>query len=633
MCGICGKLAFDSQAKISPTLVKAMADTIRHRGPDDDGYYVSGQVGLGFRRLSIIDLKSGHQPLSNEDDSVWIVFNGEIYNYQDLRAFLLEKGHVFKTRTDTEVIVHLYEEFGPSCLEKLRGMFSFAIWDKNAKTLFLARDRVGIKPLYYHLTDTSLAFASEIKAILADPSVGRQVAPEFIDRFLTFQYMPGEETLLKDIQKLAPGHYLLVKDGQAVIRQYWDLQFAESVPHKTIEQAEAALLNLLSETVNLHMIADVPVGVLLSGGVDSTGILSLAIDQTDKKISTFTVGFSGEHFADERPYARLAAEKYGTQHYEMTITAGDFAAFLPKYVWHMEEPVCEPPAIALYYVSKLARNHVTVLLSGEGGDEAFAGYSNYRNLVWLERLKRGGPFLNSALAAGMSFGNSFLGASRLAQYVPLMGDHFPEYYYSRTSNPHRTTGNGLGSLYSADFLSAVDRELSIQPMRSLQAHAHGLSTLDAMLYIDTKSWLPDDLLIKADKMTMANSLELRVPLLDHKVLEFAAGLPSNLKLNGLTTKFILKKALSKRIPKEIRNRKKTGFPVPYESWLRTDLKNLVWDVLMDSRTTNRGYFSKAAIERLLQANANGSNCSKAIFSLISLELWHRTFLEGEQVAV
>ena len=633
MCGICGKFAFDSQAMVSPSLVKAMADSIRHRGPDDEGYYVAGQIGLGFRRLSIIDLKSGHQPLANEDDSIWIVFNGEIYNYQELRAFLLEKGHTFKTRTDTEVIVHLYEEFGPACLEKLRGMFSFAIWDQNAKTLFLARDRVGIKPLYYHLTGTALVFASEIKAILADPSVDREVAPELIDRFLTFQYMPGEETLLKGIQKLAPGHYLLVKDGQPVIRQYWDLQFAESAQDKSVEQAEAELLKLLSETVGQHMIADVPVGILLSGGVDSTGVLSLAADNTDKKIATFTVGFSGEHFADERPYARLAAKRYGTQHYEMTISAGDSAAFMPKYVWHMEEPVCEPPAIALYYVSKLAREHVTVLLSGEGGDEAFAGYSNYRNLVWLERIKRGGPLLNSALAGGMSLGNSLFGMSRLTKYVPLMQDRFPDYYYSRTSNPHRTTGNGLGGVYSADFRGAIDRDLSIEPMRALQSRVRGLNTLDAMLYIDTKTWLPDDLLIKADKMTMANSIELRVPLLDHKVLEFAASLPSRLKLNGLKTKFILKKALSSRIPKEIRDRKKTGFPVPYESWLRTDLKDLVWDVLTDSRTTNRGYFSKTAVEGLLRANSNGSDYSKAIFSLVSLELWQRTFLESEQVVL
>jgi asparagine synthase (glutamine-hydrolysing) len=633
MCGICGKLVFDKEATISATLVKAMADTIRHRGPDDEGYYVSGPVALGFRRLSIIDLHTGHQPMSNEDGSIWIVFNGEIYNYQDLRTFLLEKGHVFKTRTDTEVIVHLYEEFGPECLEKLRGMFSFAIWDKNARTLLLARDRVGIKPLYYHLTDTSLVFASEIKAILADPSVDRQMDPELIDRFLTFMYVPGQETLLKGVQKLAPGHYLLVKDGQPVIRQYWDLTFTESFQSKNIVQTEADLLKLLSETVNLHMIADVPVGVLLSGGVDSTGVLSLAVDQTNKKISTFTVGFSGEEVADERPYAKLAAERFGTQHYEMTITAEDFAAFLPKYVWHMEEPVCEPPAIALYYVSKLARNHVTVLLSGEGGDEAFAGYSNYRNLVWLERVKRGGPLVNNAIAGGMSLANSLFNVSRLAKYVPLINDRFPDYYYGRTSNPHRTTGNGLGSVYSTDFLRGVDREFSLEPVRTLQARVRGHNTLDAMLYIDSKTWLPDDLLIKADKMTMANSIELRVPLLDHKVLEFAASLPSKFKLNRLTTKFILKKALSQKVPAEIRNRKKTGFPVPYESWLRTDLKDLVWDVLMDSRTINRGYFGRAAIEKLLRANSNGSNCSKDIFSLLTLELWQRTFVENEQVVL
>ena len=377
------------EATVSPALVKAMADTIYHRGPDDDGYYVSGPIGLGFRRLAIIDLQRGHQPVSNEDGTVQIIFNGEIYNYQELRAFLLGKGHVFKTQSDTEVIVHLYEEFGPQCVEKLRGMFAFAIWDENAKSLFLARDRVGIKPLYYCLTDTSLVFASEIKAILADPSIAREIAPEMIDRFLTFLYVPGQETLLKGIRKLAPGHYLLVRDGKAVVEQYWDLRFAETTRSQSLKDAEADLTSLLAEAVELHMIADVPVGVLLSGGVDSTGVLSLAVHGTDKEISSFTVGFSGGEVADERPYARLAAKTFGTQHHEMTISAEDFATFLPQYVWHMEEPVCEPPAIALYYVSKLARNYVKVLLSGEGGDEAFAGYSNYRNLVWLERVKRG----------------------------------------------------------------------------------------------------------------------------------------------------------------------------------------------------------------------------------------------------
>lgn len=633
MCGICGKLMLDSEAAVSPALVKAMADTIAHRGPDDEGYYVSGPIGLGFRRLSIIDLQSGHQPLSNENGTIWIVFNGEIYNYQELRELLLRKGHIFKTRTDTEVIVHLYEEFGPKCLEKLRGMFAFVIWDGNAKTLFLARDRVGIKPLYYCLTDTSLVFGSEIKAILADPSVKREIAPELIDRFLTFLYMPGEETLLAGIRKLAPGHFLLVKDGKPLLQQYWDLDIPEPSRKISLKDAEAELLSLLAETVELHMIADVPVGVLLSGGVDSTAVLSLAANGTAKKISSFTVGFSGGQVADERPYAKVAAEKYGTEHYDMTITAKDFIDFLPQYVWHMEEPVCEPPAIALYYVSKLARSHVKVLLSGEGGDEAFAGYNNYRNLFWLERVKRALSPLNGAVARGLSFADSLFHMPRVAKYLPLMNDRFPDYYYSRTSNPHRYSGNRLGETYSADFAHAIDREQSLEPLRKLQTHVRGRNALDGMLYIDTKTWLPDDLLLKADKMTMANSVELRVPLLDHKVLEFAASLPPSFKLKGFKTKHILKKALSQSIPQEIRDRKKTGFPVPYESWLRNDLKAFAWDVLMDSKTVGRGYFREDAVQALLQANSNGANYSKEIFSLLSLELWQRTFLECEQVVL
>jgi asparagine synthase (glutamine-hydrolysing) len=633
MCGICGKLMLNGQATVSPALVKAMADTIQHRGPDDEGYYVSGPIGLGFRRLSIIDLTTGHQPLSNEDGTVQIIFNGEIYNYRELRAFLLSKGHVFKTRSDTEVIVHLYEEFGPGCVEKLRGMFGLAIWDGKAKTLFLARDRVGIKPLYYCLTKDSLVFGSEIKAILADPSVAKEIAPENIDRFLTFLYLPGDETLLKGIRKLAPGHYLLVKDGKPLTQQYWDLRFSEPSVSVSETEAESDLQRLLAETVEQHMIADVPVGVLLSGGVDSTGVLSFAVNATDKKISSFTVGFSGGAVADERPYARLAAEKFGTQHYEMTISARNFAAFLPKYVWHMEEPVCEPPAIALYFVSKLAREYVTVLLSGEGGDEAFAGYSNYRNLVWLERIKRGGSLLNGALAKGLSLADLLFDSHRFAKYVPLMSNRFPDYYYSRTSNPHRFTGNRLGEVYSAEFTRAIDRERSLDPIRQLQQHVRGQNTLNAMLYIDTKTWLPDDLLIKADKMTMANSIELRVPLLDHRVLEFAASLPASLKLNGINTKYILKKTLSKRIPGEIRKRKKAGFPVPYESWLRNDLKDVVWDVLTDNKTTNRGYFRKDALEALLKSNSNGTDYSKEIFSLLTLELWQRTFLDREEVVL
>ena len=632
MCGIFGKLNFDRDSSVDPRLISGMLETIRHRGPDDEGIFSAGQVALGHRRLSIIDLGTGHQPLSNEDGTVWIVFNGEIYNYQQLRPFLLAKGHTFKTQSDTEVIVHLYEELGPACVEKLRGMFAFSIWDKKSETLLLARDRVGIKPLYYSLTQKSLIFASEIKAILADPAVQITIYHEIIDRFLTFNYLPGEETLFKGISKLAPGHYLVAKGGRTEVREYWDLNFAKPCEKPSQREAEKQLVDLLAESVELHMIADVPVGVLLSGGVDSTAVLSFAVEKTDKEVSSYTVGFSDAGFADERPYARLAAETFGTQHHDISISAADFAAFMPQYVWHMEEPVCEPPAIALYYVSKLARNYVKVLLSGEGGDEAFAGYSNYRNLLWLERVKRGLSPLNGALGRGLSLANWIFHSPRVAKYVPLMKAPFPDYYYSRTSNPYRFSGNGKGKLYSADFARGIDPEYTAEPVRRLQEHVRSLNTLDAMLYIDTKSWLPDDLLIKADKMTMANSLELRVPLLDHKVLEFAAALPPNLKVRRFTTKYLAKKALGRRVPKPILDRRKAGFPVPYESWLRKDLRDWVHDILLDRVATNRGYFATPAIGELLARDEAAGGYSKEIFSLVTLELWHRVFLEQKRPA-
>jgi asparagine synthase (glutamine-hydrolysing) len=523
------------------------------------------------------------------------------------------------------VIVHLYEELGTQCLDRLRGMFAFAIWNENKRTLFLARDRVGIKPLYYRLTNESVVFASEIKAILADPEIKPEVVPELIDRFLTFFYLPGEETLLKGIKKLAPGHYLLATNGNVEIRQYWDLQFSEPTAKPNLKHAESQLLSLLAEAVEQHMIADVPVGVLLSGGVDSTAVLSFAAEKSNHGINSYTVGFSTPGVDDERPYARLAADAFGTRHHEMTLSAADFCAFMPQYVWHMEEPVCEPPAIALYHVSKLARNHVKVLLSGEGGDEGFAGYSNYRNLLWLERVKRGLFPFGGTVAQGLALGNSLFRLPRISKYVALMNAQFPSYYFSRTSNPHQYATNGLSSLYSADFARSIDRESSLEPVRRLQAHVRGKNMLDAMLYIDTKTWLPDDLLIKADKMTMANSVELRVPLLDHKVLEFAAALPSNFKVRGFTTKYLAKKVLRNRVPRQILDRPKAGFPVPYKNWLRGELRGWAHDILLDTRTTNRGYFHKGSLERLLRANEGQGSYFKEIFSLVTLELWHRSF--------
>ena len=435
MCGICGKFMFDREARVPGALVRDMADAIIHRGPDDEGFYVSGQIGLGFRRLSIIDLSGGHQPLSNEDGTVWIVFNGEIYNYQAIRRELIAKGHTFRTKSDTEVIVHLYEEYGTDCVQHLRGMFAFAIWDAREQSLFLARDRVGIKPLYYFADKKFLAFGSELKAILADPAVPREVAPELIDRFLTYYYMPGGQTLLKNMFKLEPGHTLLAKNGKFEVRRYWDLDFSGSDLQHPRPDVEEQLLDLLDEAVQLHMISDVPVGFLLSGGLDSTAMLSLAAQKTDRPISTFTIGFSSNGVVDERPFARLAAKRFGSKHYELSISPDDFAAFLPKYVWHMEEPVCEPPAIALYYLSKLASQHVKVLISGEGGDEAFAGYENYRNIFWFEHMKAAFGPLQKPAGMGMALLGKALHSRVLTKYGARMGVPFDEYYLGRTSSP------------------------------------------------------------------------------------------------------------------------------------------------------------------------------------------------------
>lgn len=627
MCGICGKLELrDGAPPVSVETLRRMLASIAHRGPDDEGIYRSGPVGLGHRRLKIIDLTTGKQPLCNEDGTVWIIYNGEVYNFKELRSNLLQKGHRFKSTSDTEVIVHLYEEFGEECVKQLRGMFSFALWDDNQKALLLARDRVGIKPMYYCQTPGSVLFASEIKAILADPSVQGEIDPTLLDRFLTYFCVPGEQTLFKNVRKLEPGHYMTVKNGNVKVTQYWDLTFNRTT--RKFTDAVEELEHLLSRTVRDHMISDVPLGVLLSGGVDSSGVLSFAVENTAHPISTFTVGFDSG-CTDERPYARMAAKAFGAQNYDITITPRAFWECLPKYVWHMEEPVCEPPAIALYYVSKLAREYVTVLLSGEGGDEAFAGYQSYRNFFWLEKIKRwlgpmAGP-VGSLLAASVS-GN---GESRYGKYGPLMRTPLKSYYYSHSSGPYEFFNSHYTDLYTADFRATIQRDSHADLSKRYFAKVEGLNTLDQMLYVDTKTWLPDDLLIKADKMTMANSLELRVPLLDHQVLEFAASLPPDYKLRGASTKHILKKALSNRLPAEILYRKKTGFPVPYTAWLNHELRPAVSEILLDERTIARGYFNRKTIEKMINAPSSSRNHSKELFSLLILELWHRTFLQKE----
>ena len=626
MCGICGKLNFDRQKSVERSLIRQMMDMIQHRGPDGSGEFLSGPVGLGHRRLSIIDLDTGSQPMSNEDGMVWVVYNGEIYNFHELRTELEGRGHQFKSTTDTEVIVHLYEELGDQCVTRLRGMFAFALWDERRQRLLLARDRVGVKPLYYTNTGKSLIFASEIKSLLVDPDIDRRVNPQALDRFLTYYYLPGNETLFEGIFKLDPGHYLTVQDGQISVKQYWDLRFEIPPSPPSFDEAVDVLRELLSRTVKDHMISDVPVGVLLSGGVDSTGILSYAVKNSDIPIHTFTMGFSGANFQDERPYAKLASQKFETVHHEISMSANDFREFLPKYVWHMEEPVCEPPAIALYFVSQLAQqSSVKVLLSGEGGDEAFGGYQTYRNFLILERLKSVfGPAKGLLKLGFQALGHA--GCTRIGYYANLIDPTLAEYYLSRTATPYSPFNQRKPELYSKEFTAFLDIQPSGMPTRKFFEQVSDQPLLNRMLYVDTKTWLPDDLLVKADKMTMAASVELRVPLLDYRVLEFAASLPQHYKVSGWKLKRILKAALVESVPQEILNRKKTGFPVPYDGWMRKEMKDFVFDTILATNTASDLYFCKEAISNILETHQQGKGCSKEVFSLLIFELWHRQFL-------
>jgi asparagine synthase (glutamine-hydrolysing) len=629
MCGITGKLYFDGRQPVDPDLIQRMMDAITHRGPDGEGRHVAGPVGLGHRRLSIIDLNTGAQPMCNEDGTVWIVYNGEIYNYLDLRAELVARGHTFKSTTDTEVIVHLYEELGEEFIARLRGMFAFAIWDERKQMLLLARDRVGIKPLYYTNTGKALLFASEIKSLLVDPSVESKISARGIDRFLTYYFMPGNETLFEGIYKLDPGNYLTVRNGQVTKRQYWDLRFEISTRWKRFDEAVEALQELLKRTVKDHMISDVPVGVLLSGGVDSTGVLRYAVEQSDRQIRTFTIGFEGEDFPDERPYALMAAQHYGTLHQDITMTAKDFQDFLPKYIWHMEEPVCEPPAIALYFVSRLAReSSVKVLLSGEGGDEAFGGYQTYRNLLLLEGLKSAFGPAKQLLRFGLQTLGK-LGWERIRRYSRLIDPSLSQYYLSRTATPYTGFNILKPILFTKEFANVLGGEMSHNTLtRHLFEQFNGESTLNSMLYVDTKTWLPDDLLVKADKMSMATSVELRVPLLDFQVLEFAASLPPHFKVKGWSTKRILKAALQDSVPRAILKRKKTGLPVPYNRWLKKELKEFVFETILDQNSALRTYFSKDALFELLQIHQRGEGYSQEVFCLLVLELLHRQFVKG-----
>jgi asparagine synthase (glutamine-hydrolysing) len=626
MCGICGKLELRNDAEADKRTLERMMSAINHRGPDGRGSYVDGQVALGHTRLAIIDLHTGAQPMCNEDETIWVVFNGEIYNFGTLRDELAKKGHIFKSATDTEVIVHLYEEHGADCLKFLQGMFAFAIWDKKENSLLLARDRVGIKPLYYTRTASSLLFASEIKALLGDPEVQCEIHLQSVDTFLTHYCLPGRETLWKNIYKLEPGHYLSVKGGKVSISQYWDLAFCLDGNYRDFGEAEEALFELIKNTVASHMISDVPVGFLLSGGVDSTVILSCAARKAGQKLHTFTVGFDNASFEDERPYARLASREYGSEHHEISITPDEFWSFLPTLSWHMEEPICDPPAVSLYYISKLARNYVKVLLSGEGGDEAFGGYHTYRNFMLVERIKRGIHPFEKLMSQSLRAAGSLKSLKRVSRFAPYFDTDLSKYYYSRAASPFTYFNQNKAKLYSGQFQKEISDRGPLLTVDNLFRNVRHEPVLNQMQYIDTKTSLPDDLLVKADRMTMANSLELRVPFLDHRVLEFAASLPPSFRVRRFKTKRILKHAFRDRVPREILRRRKVGFPIPIESWMRNEFSARVRDVLFDSRGLCKQLFSESEISRLLDYRS-GKGSSKDTFSLLTLQYLHSQFAE------
>ena len=555
MCGFCGILRFDKDGEVDPSLITRMSATLSHRGPDDTGAYVNGRIGLGHRRLSIIDIEGGHQPMKSDRSEPLqvIVYNGEIYNYLTLRRELKNLGHTFRTASDTEVLLAAYRQWGHACVDHLRGMFAFAVWDEACQVLFLARDRIGIKPLYYHIDNAAFVFASEIRAILASSLVRSGLEKTAMDVFLTLGYTPGPKTMFKGILKLMPGHAMTVSaDGKVETWAYWN--FNQIAPTTLVfDDAVERLRELLRESVQMRLMSEVPLGVFLSGGLDSSAITAIMCRVSGQRVKTFSVGYEGNDGASELPFARKIADLFGTEHHEFILKPYDFLDSIPLMVEMAEEPLVEMPAIPLYQISKMAKPYATVLLSGEGSDEVFAGYSLYQKMFNMDRIGGMAKFFRL-------IPDGCLPGDKLKKYADWLSHSVSDRYRGTSCD---LTGRIKRSFYSPGFLKYTQEnnyldETFLRWFRDVE----GQPILSQLLYVDSKTWLPDDLLLKADKMTMAASVELRVPFLDHKIVEFAASLPPEYKINNGEGKFILKKLMEKYLPKEIIYRKKMGFAVP-----------------------------------------------------------------------
>jgi len=631
MCGICGIFHSDRAQAVNRDLLLTMNRQIVHRGPDDDGFFVDGNAGLAMRRLSIIDIQTGHQPLSNEDGSVWITFNGEIYNYQDLRKQLQESGHRYRTQSDTETIVHLYEEYGRDCVQHLRGMFAFAIWDRSNRSLFIARDRLGIKPLYYRYDGRTLLFGSEIKTILSYPGVTPEFERSTLAEYLAFGYISGEQTMYAGIRKLMPGHILTVdEEGKLETSSYWDLTVKADDDSQPREYYVRQYREKLEQCVASHLMSDVPLGVFLSGGLDSSAVAALTTKIRKEPIETFSVGY-GEESYSELPYARTIADHLKSIHHEVRLSRDEFFQALPRLIWHEDEPIVWPSSVSLYFVARLAKERVTVVLTGEGSDETLGGYARY---PWtLLNYQADSVYRRLTPAALRDLLRKRINASQLSgsskrklshTFLGRDGASWTSFYFD--------------NFYSA--FSAAEQEQLLTPEARQTAgdayagpmkhweHSSG-DLLHRLLYTDIKTYLVE-LLMKQDQMSMAASIESRVPFLDHELVEFTASIPAKYSTKGMAGKWILKSAVADLLPAEIVNRKKLGFPTPWEYWLKGPQLELLEHLLLERRTLQRGLFREKVVQHLFAEHRAGTrDHGNRIWRLLNLELWLRACIDGE----
>ncbi|MEE2792283.1 MAG: asparagine synthase (glutamine-hydrolyzing) [Acidobacteriota bacterium] len=626
MCGIAGKLVGASGATVEPQLVARMTAALRHRGPDAQGVWTAPGIGLGSRRLAVIDLSDrGRQPLSNEDGLIRVVFNGEIYNFRELRHELEMRGHRFRSASDTEVIVHLYEEEGPEFVRRLDGMFAFALWDARTRALMLARDRLGQKPLFYWQHGDTVVFGSEPKALFQDSTVPVEVDQEAIHHYLTYGYVPAPRSAFKHIRKLAPAHYMMVRDGKTRLSRYWSLDY-EPKRQASIEDLEAELDELLGRAVARRLVADVPLGVLLSGGLDSSAVVALMRRSGAGEINTFAIGFDQPQY-DERPYARAVATAFDTKHHEFVVRP-NITELLPRLVYHYNEPFADSSAVPTWVLTEMAGRSITVALSGDGGDEAFLGYDRYAGAVVTDQLDRLPEGLRRGIARAVGWlpnGSAKTALTRLRRFAGGLDiEPYKRYgrWISMLLDEHKK------QLYTPEFSAAWGGLDSLDLLEEWCCGSGALATVERLADADVGMYLPDDLLVKMDIASMANSLEVRSPFLDHQVVEFAASLPVSLKLRPGASKYLLRRVMKSHLPQAILKRRKMGFGVPIDHWLRGDLRELAYDVLLSRAATERGYFDSTTVRRYLDEHALGrAQHHMRIWGLLMLELWHQTFID------